>query len=110
MTIDIKESIIFKEELKEGLKEGIKKGKKEGLKEGIKKGKKEGLKEGIKKGKKEGLKEAILLDLKFKFDIDKKTETEIKNALDKIDDLKKLWELKRVALIANTLNDFIKQL
>ena len=106
MTIDIKESIIFKE--------GLKEGKKEGLKEGIEKGKKEGLKEGMEKGKKEGLKEgliqAILLDLKFKFDIDKKTETEIKNALEKIDDLKKLQELKKAALVAITLNEFIEQL
>ncbi len=86
MAIDIKESIIFKE----GLKEGMEKGKKEGLKE--------------------GLIQAILLDLKIKFDIDKNTETKINNALRKIDDLKKLWELKKAALVANTLDDFIDQL
>ncbi len=85
-------------------------GKEEGIKEGIKEGMKEGMKEGLKEGMKEGLIQAILLDLKIKFDIDENAEAEIKNALEKIDDLKRLQELKKAALVASTLDEFINQL
>ena len=54
--------------------------------------------------------DAILLDLKIKFVINKETRTRIKKAMEKIDELNKLKELKKAALVSTNLNEFLDQL
>ncbi len=85
-----------------GYKEGLKEGKKEGLKEGIKKGKKEGLKE--------GLIEAILDILTLRFKISGDIKENIKKELEKMNDIKKLKEIKKFSIEVKTLDDFLKKL
>jgi len=62
--------------------------------------------EGLKEGKQEGLKEAILLDVQIKFG--KSKVKEVKNLLEKVDDLNHLKKIKRKIIEAKTWDDFIK--
>jgi len=73
-----------------------------GKEEGLKEGKQEGLKEGLIKG----LKKAILLDVKLKFGSPKAKQ--IKNFLDKINDINRLEKIKKEAIKAETWGDFVK--
>jgi hypothetical protein len=57
-------------------------------------------------GEKEGLKEAILLDVQIKFG--KSKVKEIKNLLEKVDDINQLKKIKRKIMGTKTWNDFIK--
>jgi hypothetical protein len=59
-------------------------------------------------GEKEGLKEAILLDVQFKFG--KSKMKEVKNLLEKVDDLIHLKKIKREIIKAKTWEDFVKSL
>jgi len=62
--------------------------------------------EGLKEGKQEGLKEAILLDVQIKFG--KSKVKEVKNLLEKVDDLNHLKKIKRKIIESKTWDDFIK--
>jgi predicted transposase YdaD len=77
-------------------------GKEEGLKEGERRGLVKGLKEGLIKG----LKEAILLDIQLKFGSQK--EKQIKNILDKVNDIKRLKKIKKEVIRAENWKDFSK--
>ena len=96
--VDIRKTFLYKWGKEEGLKEGEQKG--------IIKGLKEGEKRGIVKGKQEGLKEAILLDVQIKFG--KSKVKEVKNLLEKVDDINYLKKIKRKIIEAKTWDDFIK--
>jgi hypothetical protein len=100
--VDIRKTFLYKWGKEEGLKEGLK----EGEQKGIIKGLKEGEKRGIVKGKQEGLKEAILLDVQIKFG--KSKVKEVKNLLEKVDDVNYLKKIKRKIIEAKNWNDFIK--
>jgi len=104
--VDIRKTFLYKWGKEEGLKEGeqmgLVKGLKEGEKRGLEKGKKEGLKEGLIKG----LKEAILLDIQLKFGSQK--EKQIKNLLDKVNDIKRLKKIKKEVIKAENWEDFSK--
>jgi predicted transposase YdaD len=112
--VDIRKTFLYKWGKEEGLKEGLKegeqrglvKGLKEGEKRGIVKGLKEGEKRGLVKGLKEGLKKAILLDIKLKFGSPKAKQ--IKNLLDKINDINHLEKIKKEVIRAETWEDFSK--
>jgi hypothetical protein len=69
-------------------------------------GEKEGEKRGIEKGLKEGLKRAILVDIKLKFGSQKVKQ--IKNLLDKINDINRLEKIKKEVIISETWEDFSK--
>jgi hypothetical protein len=69
-------------------------------------GEKEGEKRGIEKGLKEGLKRAILVDIKLKFGSQKLRQ--IKNLLDKINDINRLEKIKKEVIISETWEDFSK--
>jgi predicted transposase YdaD len=73
-----------------------------GREEGFKEGKREGLKEGLVKG----LKEAILRIAQVKFSSSKAKQ--IKNFLEKIDDIKHLKKIETEAIKAKSLDDLIK--
>ncbi len=73
-----------------------------GKEEGLKEGKQEGLKEGLIKG----LKKAIFLDIKLKFGSPKAKQ--IKNILDKINDINRLEKIKKEVIRAENWEDFIK--
>jgi predicted transposase YdaD len=77
-------------------------GREEGLKEGLK----EGEQRGIVKGKREGLKEAILLGVQIKFGSSKARQ--IKNLLDKINNINRLEKIKKEVIKAETWEDFSK--
>jgi hypothetical protein len=77
-------------------------GREEGLKEGLK----EGEQRGIVKGKREGLKEAILLGVQIKFGRSKARQ--IKNLLDKINNINRLEKIKKEVIKAETWEDFSK--
>jgi len=77
-------------------------GREEGLKEGEKRGIVKGLKEGLIKG----LKKAILLDIQLKFGSHK--EKQIKNLLDKVNDIKRLEKIKKEVIRAENWKDLIK--
>jgi hypothetical protein len=62
--------------------------------------------EGLKEGKQEGLKEAILLGTQIKFG--KSKVKEVKNLLEKVDDVNYLKKIKRQIIEAKTWDDFIK--
>ena len=62
--------------------------------------------EGLKEGKQEGLKEAILLGTQIKFG--KSKVKEVKNLLEKVDDVNYLKKINRKIIEAKTWNDFIK--
>jgi len=67
-----------------------------------------GEKEGEKKGKQEGLKEAILLGVQIKFG--KSKMKEVKNLLEKVDDLTHLKKIKRKIIEAKTWDDFVRSI
>jgi hypothetical protein len=67
-----------------------------------------GKEEGLKEGKQEGLKEAILLDVQIKFG--KSKVKEVKNLLEKVDDLNHLKKIKRKIIEAKNWDDFVKSL
>jgi len=77
-------------------------GREEGLKEGEQRGIVKGLKEGLIKG----LKKAILLDIQLKFGSSKAKQ--IKNLLDKINDIKRLEKIKKEVIRAENWEDFAK--
>jgi hypothetical protein len=77
-------------------------GREEGLKEGEQRGIVKGLKEGLIKG----LKKAILLDIQLKFGSQKGKQ--IKNLLDKINDIKRLEKIKKEVIRTENWKDFIK--
>ena len=65
-----------------------------------------GEKEGEKRGIVKGLKKAILLDIKLKFGSPKAEQ--IKNLLDKINDINRLEKIKKEVIRAENWDDFIK--
>ena len=81
-------------------------GREEGLKEGLKEGERRGLVKGLKEGLIKGLKEAILLDIQLKFGSQK--EKQIKNILDKVNDIKHLKKIKKEVIRAENWKDFSK--
>jgi hypothetical protein len=98
--IDIRKTLFYKW--------GEREGEKRGEKRGIVKGLKEGEKRGLVKGLKEGLKKAILLDVKLKFGSPKAEQ--IKNLLDKINDINRLEKIKKEVIRAEKWDDFLKAL
>jgi len=88
--IDIRKTLFYKWGREEGLKEGLK----------------EGEQKGIVKGKREGLKEAILLGVQIKFGRSKARQ--IKNLLDKINNINRLEKIKKEVIKAETWEDFSK--
>jgi predicted transposase YdaD len=81
-------------------------GKQEGLREGEKRGIVKGLEKGEERGLIKGLKKAILLDVKLKFGSPKAEQ--IKNILDKINDINRLEKIKKEVIKAENWEDFIK--
>jgi predicted transposase YdaD len=81
-------------------------GREEGIKEGIKEGERRGLAKGLKEGLIKGLKEAILLDIQLKFGSQK--EKQIKNLLDKVNDINRLKKIKKEVIKAENWEDFSK--
>jgi predicted transposase YdaD len=81
-------------------------GKQEGLREGEKRGIVKGLEKGEKRGLIKGLKKAILLDVKLKFGSSKAKQ--IKNLLDKINDINRLEKIKKEVIRAENWEDFTK--
>jgi hypothetical protein len=81
-------------------------GKEEGLKEGEQRGIVKGLKEGEKRGIVEGLKEGILGIIQVKFGSSKVKQ--IKNLLDKVNDVKRLKKIKKEVIKAERWDDFVK--
>jgi predicted transposase YdaD len=77
-----------------------------GEKEGEKRGLEKGLKEGEKRGIVEGLKEGILGIIQVKFGSSKAKQ--IKNLLDKINDIKRLKKIKKEVIKAGNWEDFVK--
>jgi len=77
-------------------------GREEGLKEGLK----EGERIGIVKGLKEGLKEGILGIIQVKFGSSKVKQ--VKNLLDKINDIKRLKKIKKEVIKSETWEDLVK--
>ncbi len=104
--VDIRKTFLYRWGKEEGLKEGLKEGEQRGIVKGKQEGLKEGEKRGIVKGKQEGLKEAILLDVQIKFG--KSKVKEVKNLLEKVDDVNYLKKIKRKIIEAKNWNDFIK--
>ena len=98
--IDIRKTLFYKWGKREGEKRGIAKGLKEGEKRGLVKGLKEGLKEGLKK--------AIFLDIQLKFGSSKARQ--IKNFLDKINDINRLEKIKKEVIKSEKWDDFFKAL
>ncbi len=83
-------------------------GREEGFKEGKREGKREGLREGELRGLIKGLKKAILLGIQLKFGSSKARQ--IKNLLDKINDINRLEKIKKEVIKAETWEDFSKVL
>jgi predicted transposase YdaD len=77
-----------------------------GKEEGLKKGLKEGLKEGEQRGIIKGLKEGILMVVQVRFGSTKAKQ--IKNLLDKINDINRLERIKKELIKAKSWEDFIK--
>jgi predicted transposase YdaD len=69
-------------------------------------GREEGLREGEMRGLIKGLKKAILLDIKLKFGSSKARQ--IKNLLDKINDINRLEKIKKEVIRAENWEDFTK--
>jgi predicted transposase YdaD len=88
--VDIRKTLLYKWGKEEGLKEGEQRG--------IVKGKQEGLREGLKK--------AILLDADAKFGNQKAKQ--IKNLLDKVNDINRLEKIKKEIIKAETWDDFFR--
>ncbi|MDT7908144.1 MAG: hypothetical protein RRA63_08925 [Candidatus Calescibacterium sp.] len=100
--VDIKKTFLYKW----GKEEGLKEGEQRGLLKGEKRGLVKGLKEGEKRGLVKGLKEAILVGIQLRFG-DQKAK-QIRNFLEKIDDLNHLKKIKREVIRAENWEDFIK--
>jgi hypothetical protein len=88
--IDIRKTLFYKWGEKEGEKRGIEKGLKEGEKRGIVK----------------GLKKGILMVVQVKFGSQKAKQ--IKNILEKINDINRLEKIKKEVIRAKSWDDFIK--
>jgi predicted transposase YdaD len=88
--VDIRKTFLYKWGKEEGLKEGEQRG--------IVKGKQEGLREGLKK--------AILIDADAKFGNQKAKQ--IKNLLDKVNDINRLEKIKKEIIKAETWDDFVR--
>ena len=71
-------------------------------------GKEEGLKEGKQEGLKQGLKEAILKIVQVKFGSSKAKQ--IKNFLQKVDNIRYLKKIETEAIKAKNWNEFVKYL
>ena len=84
--IDIRKTLFYKWGREEGLKEGLKEGEQRGLIRGLKK--------------------AILLDIQLKFGSSKARQ--IKNLLDKINNINRLEKIKKEVIKAETWEDFSK--
>jgi hypothetical protein len=69
-------------------------------------GREEGLREGEMRGLIKGLKKAILLDIKLKFGSSRAKQ--IKNLLDKINDINRLEKIKKEVIRAENWEDFTK--
>jgi predicted transposase YdaD len=106
--VDIRKTFLYKWGKEEGLKEGEQKGVIKGLKEGEKRGIVKGLKEGEKRGLVKGLKEAILVGIQLRFG-DQKAK-QIRNFLEKIDDLNHLKKIKREVIRAENWENFVKSI
>jgi predicted transposase YdaD len=102
--IDIRKTLFYKW----GEQKGFEKGKKEGLREGEKRGIVKGLEKGEKRGILKGLKKAILLDVELKFGSSKARQ--IKNLLDKINDINRLEKIKKEVIKSEKWDDFFKAL
>ncbi len=81
-----------------------------GYEEGYKEGFEKGYKEGFEKGYKEGLIEAMLYMLTLRFNISRDVKENIQKELEKMDDMQRFQELKKVVLVASTLDEFFKHL
>jgi flagellar biosynthesis/type III secretory pathway protein FliH len=77
-----------------------------GKEEGLKEGEQRGLTKGLKQGKREGLKEGISGIIQVKFGSQRAKQ--IKNILDKINDMNRLEKIKKEVIRAKTWEDFIK--
>jgi predicted transposase YdaD len=106
--VDIRKTFLYKWGKEEGLKEGEQRGLVKGLKEGEKRGLEKGKKEGLKEGLIKGLKKAILLDIQLKFGSQKAKQ--IKNLLDKINDINHLEKIKKEVIRAETWENFVKSI
>jgi hypothetical protein len=73
---------------------------------GEREGEKKGLKEGERRGLIKGLKKAILLGIQLKFGSSKAKQ--IKNLLDKINDINRLEKIKKEVIKAENWEDFVK--
>jgi predicted transposase YdaD len=102
--VDIKKTFLYKW----GKEEGLKEGEQRGLVKGEKRGLVKGLKEGEKRGLVKGLKEAILVGIQLRFG-DQKAE-QIRNFLEKIDDLNHLKKIKREVIRAENWENFVKSI
>jgi predicted transposase YdaD len=102
--VDIRKTFLYKWGKEEGLKEGEQKGLVKGEKRGLVKG----LKEGEKRGLVKGLKEAILVGIQLRFG-DQKAK-QIRNFLEKIDDLNHLKKIKREVIRAENWENFVKSI
>jgi flagellar biosynthesis/type III secretory pathway protein FliH len=94
LQVDIRKTFLYKWGKEEGLKEGLKEGEQRGLTKGLKQGKREGLKEGI----------SGIIQVKF----GSQRAKQIKNILDKINDINRLEKIKKKVIRAKTWEDFIK--
>jgi predicted transposase YdaD len=106
--VDIRKTFLYKWGKEEGLKEGLKEGEQRGLVKGEKRGLVKGLKEGEKRGLVKGLKEAILVGIQLRFG-DQKAK-QIRNFLEKIDDLNHLKKIKREVIRAENWENFVKSI
>jgi predicted transposase YdaD len=104
--IDIRKTLFYKWGKQEGLREGEKRGIVKGLEKGEKRGLIKGLEKGEKRGLIKGLKKAILLDVKLKFGSSKAKQ--IKNLLDKINDINRLEKIKKEVIKSEDWEDFVK--
>jgi len=106
--VDIRKTFLYKWGKEEGLKEGEQRGLVKGLKEGEKRGLEKGKKEGLKEGLIKGLKKAVLLDIQLKFGSQKAKQ--IKNLLDKINDINHLGKIKKEVIRAETWENFVRSI
>ena len=106
--VDIRKTFLYKWGKEEGLKEGEQRGIIKGKQEGLKEGEKRGIVKGKQEGLRERLKKAILLDTEAKFGSQKAKQ--IKNLLDKVNDINRLEKIKKEVIKAETLDDFVKVL
>ena len=102
--VDIRKTFLYRW----GEREGEKKGEQRGIVKGLKEGERRGIVKGLKEGLIKGLKKAILLDIKVKFGSPKAKQ--IKNLLDKINDINRLEKIKKEVIRAEKWEDFVKLL